>query len=37
MFINGARVENPTSFEAIAAQIDGLLAGKPAASGAHPG
>ena len=32
MFINGARVANPTSFEAIAAQIDGALSGKPAAA-----
>ena len=31
MFINGARVQNPTSFEAISAQIDGMLSGKPAA------
>jgi protein-disulfide isomerase len=30
MFINGARVQNPTSFEAVAAQIDGMLSGKPA-------
>jgi len=30
MFINGARVQNPTSFEAIAQQIDGALNGKPA-------
>jgi protein-disulfide isomerase len=39
MFINGARVANPTSFEAIAAQIDGALSGKPAAApaAAHPG
>ena len=38
MFINGARVQNPTSFEAIAAQIDGALTGKPAAVPAgHPG
>ncbi len=36
MFINGARVANPTSFEAIAAQIDGALSGKPA-PGATPG
>ena len=36
MFINGARVQNPTSFEAISQQIDGLLSGKPAAAG-HPG
>jgi protein-disulfide isomerase len=35
MFINGARVQNPTSFEAIAQQIDGALSGKPAA--AHAG
>ncbi len=34
MFINGARVQNPTSFEAIAQQIDGALAGKPAAAAA---
>ena len=33
MFINGARVQNPTSFEAISAQIDGMLSGKPAAAG----
>jgi len=40
MFINGARVQNPTSFEAISAQIDGALSGKPAAAPAahaHPG
>ncbi|MEI9953963.1 MAG: thioredoxin domain-containing protein [Pseudomonadota bacterium] len=36
MFINGARVANPTSFEAISAQIEGALSGKPAAA-AHPG
>jgi protein-disulfide isomerase len=36
MFINGARVQNPTSFEAISEQIEGALAGKPA-TGAHPG
>jgi protein-disulfide isomerase len=34
MFINGARVANPTSFEAIAQQIDGALSGKPAAAAA---
>lgn len=32
MFINGARVQNPTSFEAIAAQLDGALSGKPVAA-----
>ncbi|HEY3255937.1 MAG TPA: thioredoxin domain-containing protein, partial [Polyangiaceae bacterium] len=32
MFINGARVPNPTSFEAISAQIEGALSGKPAAA-----
>ena len=38
MFINGARVANPTSFEAIAAQIEGALSGKPVApAAAHPG
>jgi protein-disulfide isomerase len=38
MFINGARVANPTSFEAISAQIEGALSGKPAApAAAHPG
>ena len=37
MFINGARVQNPTSFEAISAQIEGALSGKPAAPAAHPG
>jgi len=37
MFINGARVANPTSFEAISAQIEGMLSGKPAAAAAHPG
>jgi len=37
MFINGARVQNPTSFEAISAQIEGVLSGKPAAAAAHPG
>jgi len=37
MFINGARVANPTSFEAISAQIEGALNGKPAAAAAHPG
>lgn len=37
MFINGARVQNPTSFEAIAQQIDGALAGKPAAATGTPG
>lgn len=40
MFINGARVQNPTSFEAISAQIEGALSGKPAAApagAAHPG
>jgi protein-disulfide isomerase len=36
MFINGARVQNPTSFEAISAQIEGVLSGKPAGA-AHPG
>ena len=36
MFINGARVANPTSFEAIAAQIDGALSGKPAAASPAP-
>ena len=36
MFINGARVANPTSFEAIAAQIDGALSGKPAAAAPAP-
>ncbi|HET7541604.1 MAG TPA: thioredoxin domain-containing protein [Polyangiaceae bacterium] len=36
MFINGARVQNPTSFEAISEQIEGALSGKPATS-AHPG
>jgi protein-disulfide isomerase len=36
MFINGARVQNPTSFEAISAQIEGALSGKPAGA-AHPG
>ena len=36
MFINGARVQNPTSFEAISAQIEGQLSGKPAGA-AHPG
>jgi len=35
--INGARVQNPTSFEAISAQIEGALSGKPAAPAAHPG
>jgi len=34
MFINGARVQNPTSFEAISAQIEGALSGKPAAPAA---
>jgi protein-disulfide isomerase len=38
MFINGARVANPTNFEAISAQIEGALSGKPAApAAAHPG
>jgi len=37
MFINGARVSNPTSFEAISAQIEGALSGKPVAAPAHPG
>jgi len=38
MFINGARVANPTNFEAISAQIEGALSGKPvAAPAAHPG
>jgi len=38
MFINGARVQNPTNFEAISAQIEGALSGKPAAAPAgHPG
>jgi len=39
MFINGARVQNPTSFEAISAQIEGALSGKPAPApgAAHPG
>jgi len=38
MFINGARVANPTSFEAISAQIEGALSGKPVAPAAgHPG
>jgi protein-disulfide isomerase len=40
MFINGARVANPTSFEAISAQIDGALSGKPVpapAPAGHPG
>ena len=37
MFINGARVQNPTSFDAIAQQIDGALSGKPAAAKTTPG
>ena len=37
MFINGARVQNPTSFDAIAQQIDGALNGKPAAAATTPG
>jgi len=40
MFINGERVSNPTSFEAISQQIEGALSGKPAAAPApagHPG
>ena len=38
MFINGARVQNPSDFAAISAQIEGALSGKPAApAAAHPG
>jgi len=37
MFINGARVQNPSDFAAISAQIEGALSGKPAAPAAHPG
>lgn len=36
MFINGARVQNPSDFGAISAQIEGALNGKPAGA-AHPG
>ena len=37
MFINGARVANPTSFETVSAQIDSALKGTPAPAGAQPG
>jgi protein-disulfide isomerase len=37
MFINGARVANPTSFETVSAQIDTALKGGPAAPAATPG
>ena len=37
MFINGARVQNPTSFEAIAQQIEGALNGAPAPAAGTPG
>jgi len=37
MFINGARVQNPTNFEAISAQIEGALSGKPVEPSGHPG
>jgi protein-disulfide isomerase len=33
MFINGARVANPTSFETVSAQIDSALKGSPAPAG----
>ncbi len=33
MFINGARVANPTSFETVSAQIDSALKGTPAPTG----
>ncbi len=33
MFINGARVANPTSFETVSAQIDSALKGAPAPTG----
>jgi len=32
MFINGARVQNPTSFETVSAQIDSALKGTPASA-----
>jgi protein-disulfide isomerase len=37
MFINGARVQNPTSFETVSAQIDSALKGAPAAPAGTPG
>jgi protein-disulfide isomerase len=37
MFINGARVANPTSFETVSAQIDSALKGSPAPAGGTPG
>jgi protein-disulfide isomerase len=38
MFINGARVQNPTSFETVSAQIESALkGGSPAAPAGTPG
>ncbi len=37
MFINGARVANPTSFETVSAQIDSALKGMPAPAAGTPG
>jgi protein-disulfide isomerase len=37
MFINGARVQNPTSFETVSAQIDNALKGGPANAPAPAG
>lgn len=37
MFINGARVANPTSFETVSAQIDSALKGAPAPAAGTPG
>jgi len=37
MFINGARVANPTSFETVSAQIDSALKGAPAPAAGQPG
>jgi hypothetical protein len=36
MFINGARVQNPTSYETVSAQIESALNGTPPAPAAAP-
>jgi protein-disulfide isomerase len=37
MFINGARVQNPTSFETVSAEIENALKGPPAGAAAPAG
>jgi protein-disulfide isomerase len=37
MFVNGARVANPTDFQALSSQIDTALKGGPATPAGTPG